>query len=75
MAITEKIQEYVQRLPTPFQTQVLDFVEYLVAKAERETGRREEREWSALSVAFALRGMEDETTPAYTVSDLKVVFS
>ena len=75
MAITEKIQEYVHRLPTAFQTEVLDFVEYLVAKAERETGRAEERAWSTLSLTLAMRGMEDENTPTYTASDLKVVFS
>ena len=44
--------------------EVLDFVEYLVAKAEREAARQEERAWSDLSLAFAMRGMEDEDTPA-----------
>jgi len=75
MAITERIQQYVQRLPTVFQTEVLDFVEYLVAKAERTTGREEERDWSALSLTLAMRGMEDDNAPAYTTADLKVVFS
>jgi hypothetical protein len=28
-----------------------------------------------LSLAFAMRGMEDEITPTYTPDDLKVVFS
>ena len=75
MAITERIQQYVQRLPTAFQTEVLDFVEYLVAKAERKTGREEERDWAALSLTLAMRGMEDDNVPAYTTADLKVVFS
>lgn len=75
MVITEKIQQHVQRLPASFQAEVLDFVEYLLAKAEREVLRREERAWSDLSLAFAMRGMEDEDTPVYTTSDLKVVFS
>jgi len=75
MAITEKIQQYVQRLPASFQTEVLDFAEYLLAKAERETARREERAWSGLSLSLAMRGMEDEDMPTYTTSDLKVVFS
>jgi len=75
MAIIEKIQQYIQRLPASFQSEVLDFVEYLLAKAEREALREEERIWSDLSLASAMRGMEDEETPTYTPSDLKVVFS
>jgi hypothetical protein len=75
MAITERIQQYVQRLPTAFQTEVLDFVEYLVTKAERNTGREEEQDWSALSLTLAMRGMEDDNVPTYTTADLKVVFS
>ncbi len=71
MTITEKIQQYIQRLPGPFQAEVLDFVEYLLAKTER----REEREWSDLSLASAMRGMEGEDTLAYTTADLKVVFA
>ena len=71
MAIVEKIQQYVQRLPTSFQTEVLDFVEYLLMK----TGRREESDWSDLSLAFAMRGMQDEDAPTYTTADLKVVFT
>ena len=71
MAITEKIQQHVQKLPASFQAEVLDFVEYLLAKVRQ----REEGDWSDLSLAFAMRGMEDETTPVYTRADLKVVFA
>jgi hypothetical protein len=74
MVLAGKIQQYVQRLPASFQTEVLDFVEYLVAKAEREA-LREDRAWSDLSLSFAMRGMESEDIPTYTTSDLKVVFS
>jgi hypothetical protein len=35
MVIAERIQQYVQRLPASLQVEVLDFVEYLLAKAER----------------------------------------
>lgn len=75
MVLAEKIQHYVERLPAAFQTEILDFVEYLLAKAKREALRREERAWSALSLSSAMREMEDEDTPAYTLSDLKVEFS
>jgi hypothetical protein len=71
MALIEKIQSYVQRLPTPVQAEVLDFVEFLLSKSEH----REERDWSGVSLASAMRGMEDEDTSLYTLSDLKVVFA
>ena len=74
MVLSERIQEYVERLPSSFQAEVLDFTEYLLAKAEREAVRQEERDWSNLSLSFAMRGMEDEDAPTYTTSDLKVVF-
>ncbi len=74
MILSERIQQHVQRLPAYFQAEVLDFVEYLVAKAERETVQKEKRTWSDLSLSSAMRGMEDEDTPLYTLSDLKVVF-
>jgi len=75
MVITERIQQHIQELPASFQAEALDFVEYLLTKADREAIRREERAWSDASLALALRGMEDEATLTYTPSDLKVVFS
>jgi hypothetical protein len=75
MVVVEKIQQYVERLPATFQAEVLDFVEYLLAKAEREAVRQEERAWSDLSLSCAMRGMEDEDMPTYVMSDLKVEFS
>ena len=74
MVLTEKIQQYVQQLPASYQTEVLDYVEYLLTKAEHESGRREEKAWSDLSLVFTMRGMENEDSPKYTTSDLKVVF-
>ena len=71
MALAEKIQQRVSKLPPPFQTEVLDFVEYLLTKTEPQ----KERDWSDLSLALAMRGMEGEETPAYTMADLKEVFS
>jgi hypothetical protein len=71
MVVEERIQQHIQRLPVSLQAEVLDFVEYLVAKAERQ----EKAEWSTLSVAFAMRGMEDETEAVYTTVDLKDVFA
>jgi len=69
MTLDEKIYQQVQKLPSAFQEELLDFVRFLLMKAERQ----EEREWSSLSLSSAMRGMEDEE-PLYTLSDLKVVF-
>ena len=71
MAIADRIQKYVQKLPASFQAEVLDFVEYLLAKAQR----REKGDWSDLSLTFAMRGMEEEEMPIYTTADLRVVFA
>ena len=71
MSTVEKIQDYVQRLPISVQAVVLDFVEYLLDKTEHQ----EEKAWSDLSLASAMRGMEDEYTRVYTISDLKLVFA
>jgi len=69
MVLSEKIQEYIQKLPPSFQEEVLDYLEFLLAKAERE-----DRQWSRLSLASAMRGMEDEPE-IYTIADLKVKYS
>lgn len=74
MAVAERIQKYVQRLPERLQSEVLDFVVYLVSKAEREENEREESDWQALSLTQAVRGMEDEEGPAYTTADLNETF-
>ncbi len=75
MPMSERIQRYVEKLPQPLQAEVLDFVEYLLSKVERETSQQDEADWAALSLAFAMRGMEEETEPNYTTHDLKVVYS
>ncbi len=74
MAVADRIHRYVQRLPEPLQTEVLDFVEYLLYKVEQAEGEEDGRDWSALSLSLAMRGMEDEATPEYTLDDLKEAF-
>ena len=74
MAVSDRIHQYVQRLPEKLQAEVLDFIEFLLSKAEREDSDRDEREWSDLSLSFAMRGMEAEDSPEYTTSDLKESF-
>jgi hypothetical protein len=71
MTLAEKIQRYVQRLPVSFQAEVLDFVEFLLSKSERD----DDADWTEMSLAAAMRGMEDEETPLYTQADLRVTFA
>ncbi len=69
MMLNEKIQEYIQKLPPSLQQEVMDYLEFLIAKTERE-----DKEWSRFSLSSAIRGMEDEPE-LYTVADLKVKYS
>ena len=69
MTLDEKIQQYVQKLPRSFQEELLNFVEYLVMKAEQQ----EKEEWGSLSLSSAMRDMEDEQV-SYNLSDLRVTF-
>jgi hypothetical protein len=75
MAITDKIQEGVQQLPTVLQAEVLDFVQYLLVKTKQGSQEDEEGLWSDVSLSSAMRGMEDEDLSQYTTADLKVIFS
>ena len=70
MTLDEKIQHYAQKLPQYFQEELLDFVQYLLMKAEQQ----EKQEWASLSLSSAMRDMEDEPV-LYSLSDLKVVFA
>jgi hypothetical protein len=69
MTLDEKIHQYVQKLPRSFQEELLDFVEYLVMKAEQQ----EQQDWVSLSLSSAMRDMEDEQV-SYSLSDLRVTF-
>lgn len=63
MALSDRIQDHVEKLPASFQAELLDFVEYLVAKAEREAMRQERKHESDFSLSAAMRGMEEEDVP------------
>ncbi len=66
MTLDERIHQYVQKLPSSLQEELLDFVQYLLMKAEKE-------ERISMSLSSAMRDMEDE--PAlYGVADIKVMF-
>jgi hypothetical protein len=70
MTLDEMIYRYAQKLPYSFQREVLDFVQYLLMKAEQQ----EEQDWSWFSLSSAMRGME-EGPVLYTMADIKVRFA
>jgi hypothetical protein len=68
----EKINSQARKLPESFQKEVLHFIEFLINKAKRDTAsRQEDLEWYELSLAAAVRGIEDEDIPDYTEADFK----
>ena len=69
MTLDEKIHQYIQKLPRSFQKELLDYIEYLVIKAEQQ----EQRDWGSLSLSFAMHGMENESV-TYNISDLRESF-
>lgn len=72
MPVIEQIAQRLQQLPEREQAEVLDFVEYLLVKAERARAHEERRAWTKESLHLALRGMEDEA--GYDAADLKERF-
>ncbi len=67
MVMNQTIQNYIEKLPASYQETVVDFLAFLLSKAERE----QDVEWSNLSLTYAMRDMEDEPSE-YTLDDLKV---
>ena len=70
MSLADKIIKNVKKLPKSKQMEVLDFIEYLRLKTERQ----ENTKWSFLSLSSAMRGMENEESD-YSLDDLKESFS
>jgi len=69
MTLEEKIHQYAQKLPHSFQEELLDFVQYLLLKAEQQ----EKQDWASLSLSSAMHEIEEEPV-LYSLSDLRVVF-
>jgi len=74
MNVAEKINKQIRRLPEQTQAEVLDFVEYLLTKTEQKSAQ-EEQDWTRLSLASAMRGIEEDSEPEYTEADLEERFS
>ena len=69
MTLDEKIHEYVQKLPRSFQEELLDYVEYLLMKADQQ----EKQDWGSLSLSSAMRDMQEESI-SYSLSDVRESF-
>ncbi len=66
METANRIYEETKALPEPLQREVLQFVERLV-----RTLRKEDSDWSELSLEAALRDLEDEPGREYQKRDFK----
>ncbi len=74
MLVIEQLQAEVERLPGDRQREVLDFVEFLLAKAEQDAVRQEEIEWSNAALVYTMQRMDEEEgedAPVYSLHDLK----
>ncbi len=69
--IFERIIKGLQTFPYQMQVEVLDFIGYLKNKLAIEQVRMEEIEWSHLSLANAVKDIEDEKEEEYSEADLK----
>lgn len=77
MVLVEKLQSDIQKLPTDLQQEVVDFVEFLLTKVDRNAARQEESEWSRAGLEYMLQRMdaeEGEDAPVYTLSDVKASY-
>lgn len=74
MRVSERINEEVKKLPEALQSKVLDFVQYLASRVERESTLDHELTAAGVSLSLAMRGMEDEETPSYSSQDLRETF-
>jgi hypothetical protein len=70
MTILEKIVEKLKTMPESVQTEVLDFVEYLKSRKDRENERDQ---WGQFSLNSAMRGIAEEPSP-YGIQDIKEKF-
>ena len=69
MALDEIVYQYAQRLPKSLQEELLNYIQYLLVKAEQQ----EKQEWGLLSLSSAMRELEDEPV-LYSMADIKENF-
>jgi hypothetical protein len=74
MDTAQLINDNLTRLSPTLQSEVLDFIEYLLLKNKPLSKVEQPSEESLLSLNLAMRGMEDEKMPLYTIEDLREKF-
>jgi hypothetical protein len=70
MSVLELITQKVSSLPDEKQAEVLDFVEFLLQKAELEP-EQEIKIWNQFSLSQAMKGLENDGMHEYDLSDIK----
>ena len=68
MSTLETIAGKAKLLPHDLQEELADFTDYLLAKFEKRNSL--ERQWSSISLANAVRGLEDDPI-TYSKFDVK----
>jgi hypothetical protein len=68
MTTSELIYQKVQQLPKSKQAEILEYVEFLGSRQSDE-GEMSSHDWTAFSLSNAMRGMEYEEDPGYTLGD------
>ena len=71
MSIKQIIQEKIDILPESKQTEVLNFLNYLIERQQEISIQQENVEWSQFSLMQAMQGLENDSLPEYTEQDLK----
>lgn len=74
MDTAQLINDNLTKLSPTLQSEVLDFMEYLLFKTRGLSKAELPRQESLISLNLAMRGMEDEKIPLYTVEDLREKF-
>lgn len=70
MVLAEKIYQKIQKLPESIQTEILDFVDFI----DSRKGDPLDLKWNRFTLSSAMKGMENEGGPEYTLHDLKEKF-
>jgi len=73
MTTTQAIVQRFMSLPEDAQREVLDFIAFIETRKIEQNAAQDDAAWSTLSLASAMRGMEDEDS-GYTLSDIKESF-
>ena len=74
MLLIEKLESDLQKLPIDLQQEVMDFIEFLLAKVEWNAARQEEVEWSRAGLAYMMQRLDEEEREgalAYALNGLK----